>query len=363
MPDPEEARESTASISPIDAAAKLQAELLANSIVLPMALQAAIELGLLEIIAGAGSDAALTAAEVAGKLPAERNPKAAEMVERILRLLATFSIVSCSVAGGETRKVYGLTAVGRYLVKDEDGFSLAPLLRMVTDKVLLESWYKLKDSVLDGGIAFNKCNGMNAFEYPAFDPNYNEMFNATMLNCTSIMMDKILHSYKGFNDINELVDVGGGLGHTLSFILKLYPNIKAINFDLPHVVKHAIPHPGIEFIGGDMFECVPRAQAIFMKWVLHDWSDEYCVKLLKNCHKAIPDDGKVIVVESVLTEDPETSDEAKVICITDVTMMTQNPGGKERTKEEFIGLAKAAGFGGIRFESHVCELWVMEFYK
>ncbi|XP_073526152.1 uncharacterized protein [Phyllobates terribilis] len=360
MSIPEDARKSNASI---DAAAKLQAEVLANSIVLPMALQTAIELGLLDIIADAGSDASLTAAEMAEKLSAEGNPKATEMVERILRLLVTFSVVSCSIIGGVTRKVYGLTLVGRYLVKNDDGFSLAPLLRLVTDKSLLRSWYKLKDSVLDGGIAFNKCYGMNAFEYPAFDPNYNELFNATMLNCTSMIMSKILHSYKGFKDINQLVDVGGGLGNTLNSILTMYPEMKAINFDLPHVIKNAIPHPRIQFIGGDMFEGVPKSEAIFMKWVLHDWSNEYCLKLLNNCYKAIPKDGKVIVVESILAEVPETSDEAKVICMSDLTMMTQNPGGKERTKAEFIGLAKAAGFGGIKFECHICHLWVMEFYK
>ncbi|GAY69586.1 hypothetical protein CUMW_288860 [Citrus unshiu] len=44
-------------------------------------------------------------------------------------------------------------------------------------------------------------------------------------------------------------------------------------------------------------------------------------------------------------------------------MMTQNPGGKERTKHEFMTLATGAGFSGIRFECFTCNLWVMEFYK
>lgn len=46
-----------------------------------------------------------------------------------------------------------------------------------------------------------------------------------------------------------------------------------------------------------MFESVPKGDAIFMKWILHNWSDDLCIKLLKNCYDAIPSDGKVIVVE------------------------------------------------------------------
>ncbi|KAL8159986.1 hypothetical protein V2J09_001523 [Rumex salicifolius] len=321
-----------------------------DSIAFPMTMQAAIELGLLEIIAGAGPGSRLTAAEVASKLPAAENPQAADMVDRILRLLAAFSVVSCSVSdgdGGEKKRVYGLTPAAKYFVKDDEGVSLGPLLMLLQDKVFLDSWYKLKDAVLEGGIAFNKAHGMNAFEYPGVDSRFNEVFNVAMFNHTSIMMRKILQSYKGFDNINKLVDVGGGLGHNLKIILSKYPNIKGLNFDLPHVTKHGIPHPGMEHMGGDMFEGVPCADAIFMK----------------NCYKAIPENGKVIVVESIVSEAPETTTAAKAFCEMDLIMMTQNPGGKERTKQEFLDLAMAAGFSGIRFECFVASLWVMEFYN
>lgn len=371
MPPLEEALESKLSISNpqngvVEAAndedeTMAQVALLVDSIAFPMTMQAAIELGLFEIIAGAGPGSRLTADEVAAKLPAE-NPQAADMVDRILRLLASFSVVSCSV-DGEKRRVYGMTPVAKYFVKDEEGVSLGPLLRLLQDKVFLASWYKLKDAVLEGGIAFNKAHGMNAFEYPGVDQRFNEVFNVAMFNHTSIMMRKILQSYKGFENINKLVDVGGGLGHNLKIILSKYPNIKGVNFDLPHVTKHGIPHPGMEHMGGDMFESVPCADAIFMKWILHDWGNDYCLTLLKNCYKAIPENGKVIIVESVVSEVPETTTAAKALCEMDLIMMTQNPGGKERTKQEFLDLAKAAGFAGIRFECFVASLWVMEFYK
>lgn len=99
------------------------------------------------------------------------------------------------------------------------------------------------------------------------------------------------------------------------------------------------------------------------QWVLHDWSDEQCVKLLKNCYKGIPDDGKVIVVDSIVSMVAETSLAAKGALGSDLIMMTQNPGGKERTRQEIIELAEASGFSGVRFICCVCGNWVMEFYK
>ena len=97
--------------------------------------------------------------------------------------------------------------------------------------------------------------------------------------------------------------------------------------------------------------------------MLHVWSDEQCLKILKNCYKAIPDNGTIIVVEAILPVTPENSFVAKSTFAFDVTMMTQNIGGKERSQQEFLALATGAGFSGIKFVCFVCNHWVMEFYK
>ncbi|KAK8598141.1 hypothetical protein V6N13_095531 [Hibiscus sabdariffa] len=216
---------------------------------------------------------------------------------------------------------------------------------------------------MEGGVPFDRVHGMNAFEYPGKDPSFNHVFNTAMINHTTLVLKNILDSYNGFEHIGCLVDVAGGLGITLSLITSKYPSIKGINFDLPHVIQHAPAYPGVEHVGGDMFESVPKGDAIFMKWIIHDWSDEHCVKLLKHCYNAIPEDGKVIVVEAVVPTVPEANAYSRGITQMDVLMMTQNPGGKERTKPEFEALASKAGFSGIRYECFVCNLWVMEFFK
>ncbi|KAK1441575.1 hypothetical protein QVD17_07577 [Tagetes erecta] len=327
-----------------------------------MVLATIIKLKVLEAIAEAGPDARLTAHEIVSKLLIP-NKDAPDMVDRMLRLLASYSIVSCNEGVHESRptRVYGLTSFSKYFIPNEDGASLAAFMQLSQEKTTIESWFGLEDSVVEGGIAFDKVHGVHFFEYQ--DARYNELFNKSMTNHTTIVMKEILECYNGFNNLKSVVDVGGGLGITTNMIVTKHPKIKGISFDLPHVTQSAPHYEGIEHVGGDMFKEVPQGDAIFMKWILHDWSDAHCLKLLKNCYKALPVDGKVIVVEAILPFVSDTSASTKLGTQMDVIMMTYFHGGKERTEDEFLALAKGAGFMGITKKCFVCNFWVMEFYK
>lgn len=345
--------------------ASLFAMQLASASVLPMVLKSAIELDLLEIMAKAGPGAHISPSELAAHLPT-KNPDAPVMLDRMLRLLASYSILTCSVRTlpeGRVERLYGLGPVCKFLTKNDDGVSVAPLCLMNQDKVLMESWYHLKDAVLDGGIPFNKAYGMTAFDYHGTDPRFNKVFNKGMSDHSTITMKKILETYQGFNGLTSVVDVGGGTGATLNMIVSKHPTIKGINFDLPHVIEDAPSYPGVEHVGGDMFVSVPKADAIFMKWICHDWSDEHCLKFLKNCYQALPDSGKVIVCECILPVAPDSSLATKGVVHIDVIMLAHNPGGKERTEKEFEALAKGAGFEGFRIVCCAFNTWIMEFLK
>ncbi|BFG22288.1 hypothetical protein CerSpe_085620 [Prunus speciosa] len=345
---------------------------LVGSSALSISLQSAIELGVFDIIAREGPGAKLSSSEIAAKI-GTKNSEAPMMMDRILRLLTSHSVLHCSlVAANEDengasdfQRVYSLGPVSKYFVNDEEGGSLGPLMALTQDKVGMETWSQLKDAVVEGGIPFNRAHGLQTFEFLGLDPKFNQVFNTAMFNHTTIVIKKLLHIYKGFQDKNltQLVDVGGGFGVALNLVTSRYPHIRGINYDLPHVVNHAPSYPGVEHVGGDMFAGVPSGDAIFMKSILHDWSDEHCLKLLKNCYKAIPDNGKVIVVEALLPAMPDTSTAVKSTSQFDVIMMTQVQGGKERSEQELMALATGAGFSGIRYECFVCNFWVMEFFK
>ncbi|XP_022141288.1 caffeic acid 3-O-methyltransferase [Momordica charantia] len=349
-----------------DEEAHLFAMQLASASVLPMVLKAAIELDVLEIVARAGPGALLSPSQIAAQLPAVTNPHADVALDRILRLLASYSILTCSLRthpDGTPQRLYGLAPVCKFLTNNQDGVSIAPLCLMNQDKVLMESWYHLKDAVVEGGIPFNRAYGMTAFDYHGTDPRFNKVFNRGMSEHSSITMKKILESYKGFEGVSSVVDVGGGTGAVLNMIVSRYPSIRGINFDLPHVIQDAPPYPGVQHLGGDMFVSVPKGDAIFMKWICHDWSDQHCLKLLKNCHDALPEHGKVIVAECILPVEPDTSLATKGVVHIDVIMLAHNPGGKERTQKEFHELANAAGFQGFNLHCCAFNTYVMEFLK
>lgn len=128
---------------------------------------------------------------------------------------------------------------------------------------LLFSRYYLKDAILHGGIPFNKAYGMTAFDYSGTDPRFNKVFNRAMSDHSTLVMKKILDTYKGFEGVKDLVDVGGGIGATLNLIVSKYPNMKGINFDLEHVIANAPRYSGMILF---IFTFVGRALLMPLGW-------------------------------------------------------------------------------------------------
>ncbi|KAL0452363.1 UNVERIFIED_CONTAM: Caffeic acid 3-O-methyltransferase [Sesamum latifolium] len=349
---------------------------LVTASVMPAVLKSAVELGLLELIKSAGPGAFVSPAELAAQIPAT-NPQADLMLDRILRLLAANNILNCSLRelpDGSVERRYSLAPVCEFLTRNEDGVSMAPLLLVNQCKIYGESWYHLKDTVVEGGNPFKRAYEMTPFEYGAIDPKFNSAFNQAMHEQSILIMKQILVKYRGLEveGLKTLVDVGGGTGAALNIIISKHPFITGINFDLPHVVKDAPSIPGVEHVGGDMFVSVPKADAIFMKmnfhywphqWVCHDWDDSHCLKLLKNCYEAVPENGKVIIAERILSETPKPDPLASLGFNLDLIMLAFNPGGKERTEKEFQALAKEAGFKQFRKLCCAFSVWIMELYK
>ncbi|XVE68112.1 hypothetical protein DITRI_Ditri09bG0043300 [Diplodiscus trichospermus] len=155
----------------------------------------------------------------------------------------------------------------------------------------------------------------------------------------------VILGYKdGFNNIASLVDVGGGTGGMAAQIVKFYLHIKAINYDLPHVITTAPPRDGVTHLGGDTFESIPNADAVFLKWILHDWSDKDCIKILQSCRKAIPEkSGKIIIVDVVLKPDGNGQFDGSCLA-SDLIIRLTFSGGKERTELEWKKLLEEGGF-------------------
>ena len=84
---------------------------------------------------------------------------------------------------------------------------------------------------------------------------------------------------------------------------------------------------------------------------------------MKNCRNALPTNGKVIVVEQIEPELPETDIVSKIVFEFDMMTLIGLPGAKERTKKEFETLARDSGFEAVKFVCHAYGYWLIELYK
>ncbi|KAL9325211.1 hypothetical protein ACSQ67_005856 [Phaseolus vulgaris] len=124
-----------------------------------------------------------------------------------------------------------------------------------------------------------------------------------------IALEECKHVFEG---LGSLVDVGGGTGTLTRLINELFPHMKCTVFDQPQVVANMTGTENLNFVGGDIFKSIPSADAVLLKWVLHDWNDELSVKILKNCKEAISGkgkEGKVIIIDIAIDE---TSDDREL---------------------------------------------------
>jgi caffeic acid 3-O-methyltransferase len=339
--------------------------------VTPFVMRSAVLLGLPDIIAGAGPGKSLTLEQIAAALNTTRSnnnvdgsaagstPVNKSNLQRLLNYMVASGILSCSkkvqyddpqselVIGAAAADhdsdhlQYGLTAVSDLLVTKNNPSTQAPMLLLHTSGAAQASWAQLHCSVF-GENPCRTAHGKNVWEYSRDNPEFNRTVNAAMAASVA-MLSSGLNKYEGFKHIKTLVDVGGGVGKALGILVSSYPQMHGINFDQPHVVADAPNIPGVQHVGGNMFESIPSGDAIFLKFILHNWGDDDCIKVLKNCKKALPENGKVLIYELVIDTNGQWAQ------MMDIMMLTHFESGMERTEKHWRRLIAAAGFSSVNF--------------
>lgn len=308
-------------------------------------------LGIADLLA----DGPRTAAELAQAAGAD-----ARSLYRVLRALAGAGLFV------ERDGRFELTPLGATLRSGVPG-SMRAFALMMPDSFNWRAWDDLQSSVKTGGIAFDQVHGVKFFEYLESHPDLAKVFGESM-GSLSEMENPAVAVAGEFSRVRTLMDVGGGHGSLLAAILRANPGLRGILLDLPGVVERAkkdvhVTAPDvaerIELRTGDFFESVPEgADACVMKYILHDWDDERCTRILRNCHRALPREGKVFVVDTVIPpgNDPHWGK------LLDINMLVLT-GGRERTEAEFREMFGAAGFRLARVIPTACPLSVVEGVK
>lgn len=207
-------------------------------------------------------------------------------------------------------------------------------------------WGDMLYSVKTGKTSWGHTHGYEVFDYFTANPGPAEIFNNAMTDISMGTAPAVVEALD-LTHVKSIADIAGGHGFLLAQILKANPNISGILFDMPSVIEGAgslLEKEGVadrvEKVKGNFFESVPAgSDAYIMKHIIHDWDDERSIKILKNIHSAINEDGKVLIVEIVVPMD----NEPHLSKIMDLEMLV-SPGGVERTEKEYKELLAAAGF-------------------
>jgi len=202
-------------------------------------------------------------------------------------------------------------------------------------------------SVKTGHPCWEHVHGEPIFPY-MFNTNkeFGEIFNRAMISLSHQDIEPVMNAYD-FSGVGTLADIAGGYGHLLAAILKKYPSLKGVLFELPQLLDGArgfLASSGVadrlEFVSGDFGKDIPvRADVYMLKHIIHDWYDDTCASILQNIRQHMPDDGRVLIIDSVIP----LGNEPHMKKILDIEMLIA-PGGVERTAAEFETLLNKSGF-------------------
>lgn len=276
-----------------------------------------------------------------------------DFLHRVLRLLATMNIFR----------------------QEEDGrFSLQPLGQgLRTDSRSSARWgvvmssmnthwfsaFDLAQSMRTGKPVFNELFGKSYFDYVAEDEKAGAEFHGGMGSFSGAARRLALDAYD-FPATGTVVDVGGGQGGFLRDILLRNPGLNGVLLDQAHVLPGAVPED-IDAgrwteVAGDFFEEVPAGGNLYvLSYIMHDWSDDECVRILRNCRKAMAPGARIAVFDAVV-EPGNEPDDAKLLDLVMLLLVT----GRERTAEEFGRLFEQADLRLERIVSAEGPLSVVE---
>ncbi|XP_010916035.1 trans-resveratrol di-O-methyltransferase [Elaeis guineensis] len=340
----------------------------ALSFIRSMSLKCAIELGIPDVLHNHGKPVTLSELATFLSIPPSKTPALGSLM-RLLVHSGIFASHRHQVAGEE--ESYFLTPTSELLVIKEEKVCISPLALMILNWTLLGPAHQLGEWFRAGAVGptpFDMVHGKGFFEETNARADFNELFHKAMASDARLVTEVVLlrRQWEVLRGVRSVVDVGGGTGTLAKAIAKAFPEVRCMVLDLPHVVDtvHEGEKEGVEFVGGDMFEHIPPADAVLLKWILHDWSDEHCIRILKRCKEAIPpkkDGGKVIIIDIVVGVTTDFSISVEPQLLFDIEMMILCT-GKERSETEWRHLFHVAGFSDYKITPSMGLRSIIELY-
>lgn len=106
-----------------------------------------------------------------------------------------------------------------------------------------------------------------------------------------------------------VVDLGGAEGHIAIAVASRFPALKFIVQDLPAVIQKVgdkVPKAldgRVLFMQHDFFTEQPvKADAYLLRWIFHNYPNEYCVKILRHLVPVLEEGARIIVMDNIVPE-------------------------------------------------------------
>ncbi len=266
------------------------------------------------------------------------------------------------LVGAESRPLYRLLRTlashDIFFEEEENSFILTPLaqllvtsnpdslrlLLMKEDGLRWNAYGDLLYSIKTGRPAFDHQHGIGYFDYIAKNEQLSRSFDLGMANLSAKEDDLIADSFD-FSMYHSIVDVGGGVGGLLAEILKRTPSSHGTVYELGHLmdrVSSFLKEKNLlsrcKFASGSFFESIPENSDLYiLKRILHDWDNQACIKILKNCQKAMMPTSRLLIIDALMPEGniPHESKDFDLF-------MLALFGGQERTQNEWKCLLDAS---------------------
>ena len=300
---------------------------------------------------------------------------------RLLRLAMTNGIFREPSPG-----IIAHSAASKVLAEDGDleawiGFNLEDIFPASAHVLQSLKTHPEATSLVRSGFcfAFDTVDKEPMFATFGKDPLRAKRMGKAMVSLTGGEGYEVSHFVDGYDltDIDAkggtFVDVGGSHGFVCVDLAQKYKNIKFVVQDLPKTIDSA-PKPiaedaqvaeRIELVAHDFFteQVTKDADVYYLRWIIHNYSTPYAVKILKNLIPALKPGAKIVINDHCLLESGmETPWDERVMRGMDVVMLTLL-NAQERTEREFRGLFEAAGegfvFGGVK-RAEGCRMSVVE---
>lgn len=262
-----------------------------------------------------------------------------------LRLMRAASSLGLLNYLGENR--FGLTGRSQLLRSEIPG-SLRAVAMIQTANAHWQCWAHIPEAVRQGHSQAEQALGMDLFTYFAQEENAEEaaLFAQAMGELSGLIIQRAVATVDT-SEVFTAVDVGGSNGDFVLGLMQANPALRGQVLDLPHAVegaRHEAKKRGMSerftAVVGDFFATVPEADLYLLKMILHDWDDERCVQILRNCRAAVHPRGRALIVERVIGE----LGQPDFATLADMNMLSMTQGGMERDLHEFDTLFAASGW-------------------